>query len=70
MPKERMINVVEEICECGRSVKAMNPSILKINMETHRRGKQHKELMAYKEKWLAESKKPRSHTKLKEVEKD
>jgi len=64
-----MVNVVEETCECGRIVKAMNLNILKINMETHRRGKQHKELMKYKEKWLAETKKPRSHTKLKEGEK-
>ena len=58
-----MVNVVEESCECGRIVKAMNPSILKLNMATHRIGKQHKELMEFKNKWIAESKKPRSHTK-------
>ena len=54
---------VEKECECGRVVKGMNKSILIINMETHKRGKQHKELMILKEHWISQSQKPRSHTK-------
>ncbi len=59
---------VEIKCECGRMIKGMNESILKMNLETHKRGNKHKELMAYKENWLKEVKKPRSHTKVENKE--
>jgi len=48
--------VVEKVCECGIIVKGMNPNILKLNMDTHRRGRKHKVAMEIRERVLEAAK--------------
>ena len=38
----------EKVCECGWIIKGMNESILDLNIETHLKGKKHREAMLIK----------------------
>jgi len=40
-----------EICECGLLIKGISEKHLKFQMQTHKRGKKHKELMKFKEEF-------------------
>jgi len=38
----------KEICECGLLIRGISKKHLKFQMQTHKRGKKHKELMQFK----------------------
>ena len=44
--------IKEKVCECGRVVKGLSEGVLDVNLETHKRGSKHKELMRLKEHWI------------------